>query len=130
MIRAQCDPGLTAKVRQRWALYYTAGEDRHLDRPAHVRAGSGLTRLGNRLALIQDDANVVAIIDPVSMAVESVVLPAHQGCIRQFDELRGNRLDKLDLEACTTVVEHDQQLLIALGSGSSPLRERIVVMKW
>ncbi len=129
-ILSSFDPTIEARVLSRWPLLYSAGADVELDRPAHVRAGSGLTNLGDRLALIQDDANFVAIVDPVSRAVDSITLPALPCRQRQFDDLRGNRLEKLDLEACTSIREKDHQLLVALGSGSTPSRERIMVMKW
>lgn len=93
-----CDPSRQAQVLNRWPLYYSAGADIELDRPAHVRAGSGLTNLGTRLALIQDDANFVAILDPLTKTVDSIALPALPCRQRQFDDLRGNRLAKLDLE--------------------------------
>ena len=125
-----CDPSIVARISDRWPLFYAAGADVLLDRPAHVRAGSGLTNLGNRLALIQDDANFVAILDPLGRIVDSIALPALPCRQRQFDDLRGNRLEKLDLEACTTIRENNDQLLLAMGSGSTPSRERILVMKW
>jgi hypothetical protein len=125
-----CDSSIAARVIDRWRLYYAAGADVLLDRPPHVRAGSGLTNLGNRLALIQDDSNFVAILDPASRTVDSIPLPALPCRQRQFDDLRGNRLEKLDLEACTTIRKDDVQLLVALGSGSTPSRERVLVMQW
>ena len=125
-----CDPSIEARVLYRWPLFYGAGADSQLDRPAHVRAGSGLTNLGNRLALIQDDANFVAILDPLGRTVESIALPELPCRQRQFDDLRGNRLEKLDLEACATIHENDRQLMVAFGSGSNAARERILVMKW
>ena len=129
MVHAQCDPTLTARVVRRWPLYYCAGADAPLDRPGHVRAGSGLTRLGGRLALIQDDANFVALFDPDGRGVESILLPAGLDGRRQFDDRWGNKKSKLDLEACTTVLEGDSQVLVAFGSGSSPAREYILVIE-
>ena len=71
----------------------------------------------NRLAVIQDDANFVAVIEPTGMAVESIPLPAVASGQRQFDDLRGNRHDKLDLEVCTTISENGCELLLAMASG-------------
>ncbi len=122
------DTSLTASVLCRWPLCYTAGPDDALDRPAHVRAGSGLTWFGVRLAVIQDDAHFVALIDPYQRTVESIALPAGYGGQRQFDDLRGTKAWKLDLEACTTVDEEGQPFLVAMGSGSTSRREQILII--
>jgi hypothetical protein len=84
--------------------------------PLHVRSGSALVRFGERLAVIQDDAGVVAFVDLASGAVEAVPLPgAPSGA---------DKSTKLDLEAAVVVGGS----LIAFGSGSTPARERIVVI--
>ena len=57
-------------------MLYRDGPDRSLDRPAHVRAGSGLSWIGDRLVLVQDDANFVAVVDPATGFAESITLPA------------------------------------------------------
>lgn len=127
---ARFDPTIRAQVLSRWPLYYTAGPDPDLDRPAHVRAGSGLASIGERLAVIQDDANFVAIIEAEQRIVESIALPSDNLGIRQFDDLRGNKWRKLDLEACIHRIDGGQQLLIAFGSGSSSMRERVLMIEW
>jgi hypothetical protein len=106
-------------------LHYSAGADPRQDRPGHVRAGSGLAAMGSRLAVIQDDANFVALLDITGEEVGYLALPAGEGDRRQFDDERGNKRWKLDLEACTWVPELG---LVAFGSGATPLRERIVVI--
>lgn len=121
------DPGLTFRVTQRLPLHYAAGADAELDRPSHVRAGSSLAWVGARLALIQDDANFLALVDPATAAVESLTLPAGKGGRRQFDDLRGNKKQKLDLEACVTV--DDGATLLAFGSGSTERREKVLVVR-
>jgi hypothetical protein len=45
--------------------------------------------------------------------------------VRQFDDARGNKKSKLDLEAVFLF----QDWLVAMGSGSSPLRERFVIVE-
>ena len=110
-------------------LRYAAGADPSADRPAHVRAASGLARVGGRLAVIQDDANFVALVDPATGVADAVALPAGEGGRRQFDDLRGNKRFKLDLEACVSVDVEGEETLLALGSGSSPLREKIAVVR-
>jgi hypothetical protein len=86
--------------------------------------------LGDRLALVQDDASFVALVDPATGLAEAIPLPAGPDGKRLFDETRGNKELKLDLEACFAAVSDDGAALIALGSGSKPARERIVVLRY
>jgi hypothetical protein len=124
-VRARVEPSLAAHVVRRTPLLYTGGADASLDRPAHVRAGSALVRLARgKMAVVQDDASFVAVVDPETGAVVDLPLPSSDG-VRQFDELRGNKAAKLDLEASVAV----GHALFAFGSGSSPLRERVVVVR-
>ena len=119
-------PSRGARVVARTPLLYSRGVDASLDRPAHVRAGSALAALPDgRLAVIQDDASFLALIAPhASGAARDIPFPG--GAPRQFDDTRGNKKHKLDLEAA--FVAHDGELLVALGSGSSALRERVVLV--
>jgi uncharacterized protein DUF6929 len=94
-----------------------------------VRAGSGMGWLGGRLAVVQDDASFVALVDPSTHAVHSIPLPADPGGVRQFDELRGNKRWKPDFEACTTVLDAMGDWLVILGSGSTGQRERIGLLR-
>lgn len=123
-------PRLDAHVTKRTPLFYERGADEASDRPAHVRAGSALVRLGaTTLAVIQDDACFVAILEGVGgdrpLMVHDVTLPSLGGA-RQFDDTRGNKKLKLDLEACIAL---DSGNLVAFGSGSSPARERVVLIE-
>lgn len=127
---AQVERSLDAHVTKRTPLFYERGADEASDRPAHVRAGSALVRLGaTTLAVIQDDACFVAILEGVGadrpLMVHDVTLPALAG-VRQFDDTRGNKKLKLDLEACLAL--DGGQRLLAFGSGSSPARERVVLI--
>src|SRR5829696_7409339 len=120
-IRARHDPALTARVVRSVPLLYAEGACAPLDRPAHVRSASGIARVAGRVAVIQDDANFVALIDPETGFAHAVTLPAGEGGVRQFDDLRGNKRFKLDLECCVTVDDDDgQEMLLAFGSGSLP----------
>jgi hypothetical protein len=124
--RARLEPSLGARVVTRAPLFYARGADAALDRPAHVRAGSALARLGpGALAVVQDDASFLALLEGVGaeVVVRDVPLPSHDG-VRQFDDARGNKKAKLDLEACLAC----DGLLVAFGSGSSPRRERVVLV--
>ena len=126
-VRARVEPSLGARVVRRTPLFYARGADASLDRPAHVRAGSALARLGpTTLAVVQDDASFLAILEGVGsdVAVHDVAFPSHDG-VRQFDDGRANKKSKLDLEACLA----SDGLLVAFGSGSSPVRERIVLVE-
>ncbi len=124
-----------ARVLSRTALRYDAGADVNTDRPAHVRAGSGLCvvdvpGLGPRLAVVQDDAAFIALIDPASLRVDVVTLPAGPNGARQFDKRRNNKMDKFDLESVVAVVVSDRPALLCVGSGSAPVRERFVVVRF
>src|SRR4249920_752185 len=92
---ARHDPSLSAIVVDQRPLYYAAGADAALDRPANVRAGSSLAWVPGGLAVIQDDTNFLAIIDPGTGAVRSIPLPAGKRGVRQFDTERGNKKAKL-----------------------------------
>lgn len=124
---ARRDGGLAARVLRAVPLVYATGADAAVDRPVHVRAGSGLAWVGGTLVGIQDDANFVACIDPATGRVQPVLLPAGEAGLRQFDDVRGNKAFKLDLEACTAVPDgRGGDFLVAFGSGSSARRERIL----
>ncbi|MBP6772630.1 MAG: hypothetical protein KA154_06485 [Gemmatimonadaceae bacterium] len=122
------DPSLRAEVVARVPLHYTDGADESLDRPAHVRAGSSLAWLDDHLALVQDDANFIALVHPRDGHVQAIALPPGEGGVRQFDDGRGNKKHKLDLEACVTVRGPTGSRLMAFGSGSKRRRRRIAIL--
>jgi hypothetical protein len=110
-------------------LVYGEGADAALDRPAHVRAGSGVAWIGGVLAVIQDDAHFVAVVDPATGLCRAVTLPAGEGGLRQFDDVRGNKRFKLDLEACAAVPDvRGGETLVAFGSGSTARREQVLLV--
>lgn len=120
--KAKLEPQRGGRVVSRTSLLYERGADPSIDRPAHVRAGSALVGWPGHLAVIQDDACFVAIIDTATRRVTDLPF---LGEVRQFDDTRGNKKLKLDLEAAFL----HQNLLVGLGSGSSPLRERIILIE-
>jgi hypothetical protein len=126
---AKKDPALAAAVVARTPLHYSDGENPALDRPAQVRAGSGLARVPGGLALVQDDANFLALVEPDALRVRAIPLPAGAGGRRQFDDRRGNKAHKLDLEACVAVESEDGVLLLAIGSGSTAAREQVALIR-
>ncbi len=112
-VTAELDPRLRATMLGRRELVYSAGADPSADRPAHVRAASGLSWLGGRLCVLQDDANFIARVDLAGGSVEPLELPAGEGGLRLFDKTRGNKHLKLDLEACLTATADDAEVLVA-----------------
>lgn len=126
--RAHRDETLEARIVARRALHYAGGADEREDRPGHVRAGSGLVRFGAGLAVVQDDTDFVALVDARTGTVESVALPRRGSGVRQFDDERGNKSEKLDFEACVTVPLRGVETLVAFGSGSTPARESVLVL--
>lgn len=117
---------MNPRVVSRTPLLYSDGANRSLDRPGHVRAGSALVVWRGQLAVIQDDASFLALIDRRTGHVRDVPFPgAGREVVRQFDDARGNKKNKLDLEAAFVFEDR----LVAMGSGSSPLRERFVIVE-
>ncbi|NUP07754.1 MAG: hypothetical protein HOW73_17035 [Polyangiaceae bacterium] len=128
-IVAQHDPGLAPRITARRPLFYERGADPIEDRPRHVRAASSVVRFLGTLFVVQDDALFLARIDESTFRVADVLLPRGPGALRLFDDVRGNKADKLDLEAAAVVPSSEGEVLLAFGSGSTPVRERIVVLR-
>ena len=119
-LTARFDSSRVATLDELAPLYYEHAAE---GLPGHVRSGSALRRLENRLVIVQDDVQALAVRD-VSGAIRPVLLPQHASGKRVFDDTLGNKREKLDLEAC--VVLPDGRL-VAFGSGSLPAREQLVV---
>ncbi len=128
-VDARKDDKLTARVVRSSPLTYDDDADGD-ERPNHVRAASSLVYLINRFALVQDDANFLALVEPDSHRVRGVALPPAPDGDRVHDEERGNKKHKLDLEACAADPSTDGQLLVAFGSGSHKTREWVVTVDW
>jgi hypothetical protein len=124
-LHATLSSTLTATLGTPRPLLYDHGAHPLEDMPAHVRAASSIRRQGQRLVILQDDVNALAVLDPATGSTQSILLPAGPGGARIFDDVRGNKKLKLDLEAC--IVLPDGRL-VAFGSGSSPQREKIVTV--
>ncbi len=125
---AHLDAQLSARIVSRRRLIYSTSASPALDRPAFVRAASGITWFGDRLAIIQDDASFIALVDANGERVEALPLLARDG-VRQFDKSRDNKKHKLDLECCFTTQTADGEVLFALGSGSTRKREHVVSVR-
>jgi hypothetical protein len=109
---ARIDPALAVRIGSARDLRYAdAGP---ADRPAHVRAASGLAVARGRLLVIQDDA---AFVGTVAESIGALALPAPRFA-------PGDKPSKLDLEACVAIGDQ----VWGFGSGSTPTRERIVIV--
>ena len=135
VVQAQRSPGMTSMVLECHDLLYSQGANATTDSPDHVRAASSLQFVSpNRLAVMQDDLNFIALVDieyDDTLAprlqiqrVSSIALPAHNGDERQFQTSRHNKGSKFDLES--SVVLQDGTL-IGFGSGSSSQGHRDVL---
>jgi hypothetical protein len=127
VIHAQQSEHLKALVGPAIPLKYAGlPPPAEVDRPAHVRAGSAIQWLTpQRLAVFQDDANFVALVDPddPGFGVGYLTLPPGPGGRRQFSKDQGNHRDKMDLESCVrvpqwAVADGSGPWLVAFGSGS------------
>ena len=122
---AHRDTQLKAHVVRRVAMAYDQGASGPDDRPPHVRAASGLSAFKEYLAVIQDDTNWLALID-ADGRIHALPLPPGPSGARVFSRDRGNKHEKFDLEACTTVPGESSHELIGFGSGSHVGREWIL----
>lgn len=125
VVTARVDPALTATVGASTPLYYAAGPSERDDVPGHVRAGSALRWHGEQLVIVQDDVNALALRDGDGRT-QRVLLPAGARGRRVFDDIRGNKEVKLDLEAAALLADGR---LVAFGSGSNPHRENLA-LRW
>ncbi len=128
MVRAERDPSLSARVVGRRTLPYEEGPSEAEDRPAFVRAASGLAWVDGELAIVQDDAAFIGV-RTRDGRVRAFALPRGEGGRRRFEERLGNRLSKLDLECCVSLPGKAGERLLAFGSGSLPVRQALVVTR-
>jgi hypothetical protein len=125
-IRAMLDPALRARIITRHALYYTHPVS---DAPLFVRAASSISWFGERLAIVQDDTLLIALVDPQSFEVEAIALPLRQDGARTFDVAQGNKKQKADFEASVSSTLDGTETLFAFGSGSHENRESIAIIR-
>lgn len=122
---AEKEPCWSARVIAAHDMTYADGPSEEDDRPPHVRAASGLSAFREKLAVIQDDANWLALID-AHQQVTALPLPPSESGDRVFSKKRGNRADKYDLEACVTVGSGGKEELVGFSSGSRHEREWVL----
>lgn len=81
------------------------------------------------LVIAQDDASFFAVVDRTFSRVDAIPIDHVDRGMRQFDVARGNKMQKLDLEASCVIRDQGREVLVAWGSGSHAVRERIVVLE-
>jgi hypothetical protein len=126
--RAAEEPRWKAQVIAAHDMTYRDGPSDDDDRPEHVRAASGLSAFREYIAVIQDDANWLALVD-ADQQVTAVPLPPSPAGDRVFSKKRGNQGDKYDLEACVTVSSGDECELVGFSSGSRAEREWVLRLR-
>ena len=96
--------------------------------PAWVRAASGLAWFGSRIGLVQDDTTAIVWLgaNGAPLAVQS--LETDNAPPKHFDALLGNKRLKPDLEAAVSFRFGGCEYWLALGSGSTNLRTRAVML--
>lgn len=122
--QAAVDPLLVAMIHDLTPLVYSHGPAPDQDVPEYVRAASAVRRSGDRLVIIQDEVNVLAL-HRDALETKAVLLPAGQGGRRTFGGSGGDKRAKMDLEACAALPDGR---LVAFGSGSTGDREMLVVL--
>lgn len=121
---ARIDARMRAVLGAPTALLWADGGAVAEDRLPHVRSASAVRRRGGGLVIVQDDVNALAMVGAGGDVVP-LLLPAGEGGARTFDDERGNKHAKMDLEACAALPDGR---LVAFGSGSTGARERLVVL--
>ncbi len=128
-IKATADSNLKVRILNSTPMEYREGADETVDRPPHVRAASSVTHFAEYIAIVQDDANFLVLIEDDHRHVQNLPLPAGPEGNRVFGHNRGNAGDKLDLEGCVSVPGTNGERLLSMGSGSDESREWILLVE-
>lgn len=107
-----------ACLSRRPILYEDARIANGMGLPEFVRAASSVALVSDRLYVVQDDVNAIAVVDPHTALARPIALP-FEGPLQRI------KADKSDLEASALLP--DGRLLF-LGSGSRPEREVAVTL--
>ena len=102
---------MRARIVAERRLVYEGSPTEASQRPAHVRAGSGLAWTGDRMVVVQDDADYIAVIEG-SGSVAALPLRGVGGA-RFGKDGRGH----LNLEAVLSAKDWKGEFLLAFGSG-------------
>lgn len=128
-IKANLDSNLKVKITNSTPMQYRGGADESIDRPPHVRAASSVANFAEYIAIVQDDANFLVLIENDYEHVGSIPLPAGPEGKRYFDHERENASKKLDLEGCESVPGTNGEQLLSMGSGTDESREWILTVE-
>jgi hypothetical protein len=109
-------------------LWYDRAAGPDGQRADFVRGASGLAYFGDDIAIIQDDTQFLALVSQDG-SVHSLTLPAGPDQRHRFELKLGNKHLKPDWEAVTAYERQGSWLLLAFGSGSSRMRENILVVE-
>lgn len=118
-IVARRDPRMRARVIASRALVYDGEAAAPPDRPRHVRTGSGLAWTGDRMVVIQDDADYIGVIHEAGGVA---ALPLRGGGGERFGK---KGVAHLNLEAVMSARDWRGEYLLAFGSGSAPARRTV-----
>jgi hypothetical protein len=127
LIAARRDPALSAVVVRRTPLEYQEMTD-GVSPATPVRSASSIVRTRDGLVIAQDDANFIAFYNEDGTPRRAFALPPGEGGHRHFDERRGKKEHKLDLEGAVAVTSERGETLLQFGSGSTPRRESVAIL--
>ena len=97
-------------------------------RPAHVSAASGLAAVGGSLYVIADDEHHLARFDAAGRGAGSLVRVLPGSLPVDKTPRKRRKPDFESLVALPSIARHPHGVLLALGSGSRPNRQRAVVV--
>jgi hypothetical protein len=138
--RARRDAKMRARIVGERALLYGRVEGAAGAHPQHVRAGSGIAWSGDRMVVIQEDANYVALIDPAKVLPVAAPGSAQPEPRSDGEAVVGMRLKspaagkgaapaRPHLEAVLTARDWRGELILAFGSGTRPERRYVARLR-
>jgi hypothetical protein len=124
-VSARLEPEIRAELGTPRPLRYGVAPVTASSVVPYVRAASAIRRLGSRLVVVQDDVNALAVMRATG-CVTALLLPPGPDGQRTFDDSRGNKRLKMDLESAVRLPD---SRLLAFGSGSARSRESMVLLE-
>src|SRR5262245_21274450 len=116
---ARRDLKMRARIVSSRQLVYEGGPAPASDRPRHVRTGSGLAWTGDRMVVIQDDADYIGVIHEAGGVA---ALPLRGSTGNRFGRTGAGHLN---LEAVLSSKDWRGEFLLAFASVSDPDRRCI-----
>lgn len=117
-IVARRDPTLRARITRERQLVYDPSTGH-----GPVRAGSGLAWSDGKMVLVQDDADMIAIVEGEAASVVAVPLRGPSGSRLGAGPGKGG--GELRLEAMVAARDWRGEFFLAFGSGATPDRRRV-----